>query len=492
MSIQGKIRTLLAAAALVLLFLLPGCGGNDGGLFDGLNPDTRQFWALNLATGTFYQTTATKVGEGRHCYIYLEAGQAASRSAIDNLVSEFDNRIYPIDTNAFGSEPGPGADGDPKIYILLLEIRQVSSSGSIAGYFSYLNEYPREASVQIFPYSNQKEMIYVDVARQAADDPFVLRTMAHEFQHMIHWEQKDHLRLGLKGSDDVWLNEAMAEAASILCYGPDPGRIAFFGDRAFQASQYPLTLWFNELQDYAKVAMWSQFLIDRYPDNVFRSALQSTQVGASSIESALVGTGKTFSDLFNEWSIANLVASDNALLAPIVALQGHPEWTYRSVVFDNLAYPIAPVRETFELPTFFRFSSIYASFSPSSGNSGQITWQPSGINTSAALIDVGGGILIESLNPGQIYNYTDNAFLVFKNATVTDNLSMFGDNVTVQSLGGGSRPLAQAVSRPLSAPSSAGRKSISSGYRESIGTCGTPIVNERNRWIYERGLRVDF
>ena len=43
-------------------------------------------------------------------------------------------------------------------------------------------------------------------------------TLAHEFQHMIHWEQKTHLK---KLDDDTWLDEAMSTIAGTYCgYGP--------------------------------------------------------------------------------------------------------------------------------------------------------------------------------------------------------------------------------------------------------------------------------
>jgi hypothetical protein len=49
---------------LALLSLLAACGGGDnGGLFDGLNPNTKTFWAQNQIDNTYYQTKATKVAE---------------------------------------------------------------------------------------------------------------------------------------------------------------------------------------------------------------------------------------------------------------------------------------------------------------------------------------------------------------------------------------------------------------------------------------------
>ncbi len=484
MAAYKSVRNSVATILLGLILALTACGGADGGLFEGLSSNTKTFWTLDWTTNAMYQTTATKVGEGTHCYVYLEKDRDASRAAIDNLVAEFDNRIYPIDTAFFGSEPNTGADGDPKIYILLLDIRQTvtPTSGFIAGYFSSLNEYPRNSNQGAFaPSSNQKEMLYADIVRQTADSPFLLRVLAHEFQHMIHWQQKDHLRLNLLGSDDTWLNEAMSEAAAILCYGTDPDRVSGFDQKA--ASELSLTGWGGNLEDYYKVAMWSQYILDRYPANLFRRALQSPLTGMPSIDNALTGTGKTFIDVFNEWTVANLVAGNPALFTPIIAAAGHPEWSYLNISMPDLFYPNPA--QLYPLP---RFSSIYARFDPSvPGGSGTVQWQPVGTNTNAVLIDLGGGTINLNLVPGTTYSYTDNAFLLVRNSTLTDNVVPVGDNVASLSLSGGSPAPLRA--KQLSTSYKAAPKSAPSGNR---GYCGTPAETERCKWLQDGGYRVEF
>ena len=67
--------------------------------------------------------------------------------AIEKVKNEFDENIYPNLKDAFGDEPNMGIDGDPKVYILLLNVRDGFSGSSpsyIAGYFDPSNEYPNE------------------------------------------------------------------------------------------------------------------------------------------------------------------------------------------------------------------------------------------------------------------------------------------------------------------------------------------------------------
>ncbi len=228
---------------------------------------------------TRYTTTAVKVGEGEHCYVYLEKGMegAVDESAIEEFVGQFDNVIYPSVRNAFGSEPSPGVDGDPKIYILLMDIKDGYSGGSyIAGYFDPYNEYPESIAAS----SNEKEIFFMDVDPGNPSGSTFRKVLAHEFQHMIHWNLKDN--------DDTWLDEAMSEIAPYYAgYGPNYGRVMTFEDGTNRSDS--LTDWPDnaDLKDYAVVYMWAQYMVDRFPDNVFRNILANDNTGMESVEEYL-------------------------------------------------------------------------------------------------------------------------------------------------------------------------------------------------------------
>jgi hypothetical protein len=471
---------LVAASAL-----LSACGGDEkGSLFDGLTGTRKTFWAQNVDDDTYYQVQATRVAEGTHCYIYLQDGLEAGQATIENLLYEFDNRIYPTDTTWFGSEPNPGADGDPKIYILLLDIHQIGTAetGFVSGYFSNINEYSRAVSSDGFvrPYSNQKEMFYVDIVRQTADDPFVLRTLAHEFQHMIHWEQKFHQR-GVV--DDLWVNEAMSEGASSLCYGPDPGRIELFQNT--QAYSNPLSSFDSSLADYSKVALWSQYVLDQCPDNVFRLALQSTDTGAASVNTALAGTGKSFATLFEDWTMANLVSA-NPLLGDIAASNGHPEWRYNAVsmprVVTSLTDNASFGTSSEEVGPLRQFSSAYRLYRPSNGPDGGINWTQSVGLTAAFLFDLGNGT-VEQLASGVSKSYSSSAYVVFRNSTLSD--AGLPDNVVFSSLAGPARVRAQGVVSASPAP----RARATTGGR---AICGAGHATYSDSWLRANGFRLDF
>jgi len=81
--------------------------------------------------------------------------------------------------------------------------------------------------------------------------------LAHEFQHMIHWEQKSH-QLGR--DDDTWLDEAMSEAAPTYIYGPSCGRL----DDYEQDPSNSLTDWQGTVADYGIAYMWSQYFKEQF------------------------------------------------------------------------------------------------------------------------------------------------------------------------------------------------------------------------------------
>ena len=284
------------------------------------------FWAYDFVKNVDYLVSATKVGEGNHCIIYLEQGQSVDTNTINYIISQFDTAIYPNDTSTFGSEPNPGIDGNPKIFILLLDIQDGYSSnpsqGYIAGYFDPMNEH----DISVAPYSNQKEMFYMDIYPGTPGDPQFLRTLAHEFQHMINWQQKTNL---LDVNEDTWLNEAMSEVAPVICgYGPDY-------DRVYEYEYMPwdsLVDWYDTIFDYATVYMWGQYMKDRVTNldsnghDVFWDIDHTANTGINAVNYALstVGYAKDFAGVFRDWSLANYFGNQTTI-------SGHPEWSYLSL-----------------------------------------------------------------------------------------------------------------------------------------------------------------
>src|SRR3989344_4012399 len=113
--------------------------------------------------------------------------------------SQFDSKksqiLYQLD--GLSSELNPGVDNDPRVTIFFHSIKD-----NAGGYFRSNDEYLK---LQI-PDSNEKEMIYINLSY--VDDPKLKVFVAHEFTHLIEFNQKERLN---KIQEEVWLNEGRAD-----------------------------------------------------------------------------------------------------------------------------------------------------------------------------------------------------------------------------------------------------------------------------------------
>ncbi len=379
-----------------------------------------EFWAYNFGNDSYYLVSATRAGEGNHCVVYLEQGQSVDQNKINSIISQFDNTIYPNETSAFGSEPNPGIDNNPKIFILLLDIKDGQIPGGyIAGYFDPLNE----DDISISSNSNQKEIFYMDIKEGVPGDPQFLRTLAHEFQHMINWQQKTNL-LGVL--EETWLDEAMSEIAPVVCgYGPDYGEIYGYELQPWDS----LVGWNDTLNDYYTVYMWAQYMKDRVTNidgsghGVFWNIDHTGNFGIKAVNSALSAVGygnKDFSGVFRDWSIANYLG--------LTTISEHPEWSYLTIHTEAGYHPTG---EGFTLPGL-PVSDVYHINAPTVGGlhmwgldyfkftktgQGTVTWTKTDSTDEAAFIDTSNNTVTFSMTSGNSYPYTSTGILIARNPT---------------------------------------------------------------------------
>ena len=240
-------------------------------------------------------------------YFYVEKSWWESRTsqeqndiriAIFELGEEFKNKIYPVLTTNFGSEPKPGIDKDERITVLIHPMR--SDAG---GYFNSGDVYSRFQN----PESNEREMVYLN--SQHIDKAQAKGFLAHEFTHLITVNQKDLLR---KVSEEIWLNEARAEYSPTLLGYDDIYKGSNLENRVRAFLENPavsLTEWLNKKEDYGAVNLFIQYLVDYYGKKILIDSLQSPKTGIESINYALEKNGfqKNFSQIFTDWLIALLV-----------------------------------------------------------------------------------------------------------------------------------------------------------------------------------------
>ncbi len=263
------------------------------------------FWTKNVSSGNFEQITAILRSIGKHCYIYVADDQSVSSAAINKIQSKFDEVIYPTNTSHFGFEWKPGIDGDNRIYLLLSDIKdgyQNQNDGYVAGYFfagdqMMQDEFPSHSKVR----SNEKEIIYIDTYPCNPDAEDYMEIVAHEFQHMIHYNQDS--------KEETWVNEACSQIAPVLCGFTAPRHYKLFKDSADRS----LNNWaqWDPMPDYGKVYLWNQYILDTLarrsikPNVFFKALTGSKKVSLGGYIDAFNATGMNFSEVFTDFVITN-------------------------------------------------------------------------------------------------------------------------------------------------------------------------------------------
>ena len=254
------------------------------------------------------QISATLAAVSEQAYFFIEdiywnglsfERKEALISNIAPLAGAFDNDIYPKEREFWGSEPNPGVDGDSKITIVVEQL--VSGNG---GYFDTLNGYDA-------PESNKREMFFVSAAAVQDNLRNAKIFLAHEFQHLVSFNQKDIMR---NISEDVWLNELRSEYSVTIAGFNEPYAGSGLERRAELFMSQPsdsLTEWPNSSLDYAQAALFGEYLVEQYGSEILKDTLRSSAAGIVSINQFLADKNykERFGDVFGNWAIANYLNS---------------------------------------------------------------------------------------------------------------------------------------------------------------------------------------
>ncbi|GAB4273418.1 MAG: hypothetical protein Kow0029_13090 [Candidatus Rifleibacteriota bacterium] len=266
--------------------------------------DVETFTTCNFQKNAPERIRATLRKIGKHCYVYVENGKNVDSKAIDRIVSHFDGKIVPEVHSMFGSEWSPGIDGDKRITLLLLDIKDSydpgrGRKGFTAGYFNASDEFDRSKN----PKSNEREMLYLDIyPGQAGSDKF-MSVLAHEFQHMVHWNNDP--------KEYDWVDESLAQLASFLCgYGHPPQVFAFIRN-----PDNNMCAWSKEnmLANYGQVYLWAYYIAthiastDDRRRSFVRKMVEQRSQGMSGLNAAIKKQGikNNVKNLFKSFCLAN-------------------------------------------------------------------------------------------------------------------------------------------------------------------------------------------
>ena len=269
--------------------------------------DQRTFWTYDLSVmpPKWIQVPATCRGVGMFCYVFVADDQwevNMDQADVSEVLYRFnastpgtpEKGIFRMDVDLFGPPPDE-IDEDPRIYIFYSALG--SYGGSIFdGYFDPLNELTEEEARLQGGHSNEVEMFYMSCYPVDPTAPSTLSVLAHEFEHMIHWN--------MDRNESSWVDEGCAELAMFFYGVPDP--ITGFPNDPDNS----LVVWDQEWADYIKSYLFTLYFYEQYGGEEGITALVAEpQNSVAGYEATLADLGFLigFDDIFTGWTAANLL-----------------------------------------------------------------------------------------------------------------------------------------------------------------------------------------
>jgi hypothetical protein len=266
--------------------------------------DKKEFNALNTDTNENFKVNTKLAYKTAHAYFWIEEGVKYDMAKVKKEGDLFENQIYPTDREFFGSEWTPGVDGDVHLYIIYCH----GLGNNIAGLFSSIDSIHPLAR----PDSNGHESFFMsaDNLNFGEED---YGTLAHEFQHMIHWYRDRN--------EDTWMNEGFSVLAEFLNKFDTGG----FDELYVMNPDQQLTDWPNDpdktTAHYGESFLFLTYFLDRFGEDATKMLVAEPENGMTAIDKVLKEvksidkqTGKqiTADDVFADWAVSMFLKDGKA------------------------------------------------------------------------------------------------------------------------------------------------------------------------------------
>ncbi len=264
----------------------------------------KQFWVTNVDTNENFKIDATLRYVGDNIYFWIQDEVKYKEIELKDVASKFDKEYIPTNREFFGSEWNPGVDGDPRIYVLYAG----GLGFNLAGYFSSADELHPDAH----PYSNAHEMFLINSDNVDLGEDYLHGTMAHEFQHMIHWYQDKN--------EETWMNEGFSMLAEHV-NGLDAG--GFDYEFAYEPD-LQLTDWGEDVglngPHYGSAYLFMVYFLDRFGEDASKALVAEKENGLASVSKVMKDlkilnpdTSEPYTgiEVFRDWTAANILQNPN-------------------------------------------------------------------------------------------------------------------------------------------------------------------------------------
>lgn len=258
----------------------------------------KEFWVTNTDTNENFKVNMTLQFVGDNLYFWIQDGVKYKDSDLQKLATTFDQEIVPTNREFFGSEWNPGVDGDPRFHVLY-----AGGLGEyLAGYFSSADELHPDAH----PYSNAHEMFLLNSDTVRLYESYTYGTLAHEFQHMIHWYQDKN--------EETWVNEGFSMLAEHINDLDSGG----FDWDYMRNPDLQLNNWGGETGEngpnYGASFLFMVYFLDRFGEDATKALVSHDANGFVGIDEVMKelniinpDTGKPYTgiEVFADWTVAN-------------------------------------------------------------------------------------------------------------------------------------------------------------------------------------------
>ncbi len=265
--------------------------------------DQETFWVTNVDTVENFEATAILRYVSEHVYFWIENGVSYDEDDLKRLGDTFENQMYPTNREFFGSEPNPGIDGDPHIFIMYVR----GTGASNAGYYSTPDEY----NPLVKEYSNAHEMFFFNADNMDLGAEDTYGTLAHEFQHMIHFSTDNN--------ETSWINEGFSMVAELLNDYP-----IFFDYYYVSDPDVSLPDWGADPGSngphYGQSFLYLAYFLDRFGEDATKELVKNPANSLSSVDQTLAtlnitdpetGNIITADDVFMDWAATMWLQDDS-------------------------------------------------------------------------------------------------------------------------------------------------------------------------------------
>lgn len=248
---------------------------------------------------------------GQRVQVYVDAAdlERVGPEVLADVVSTFDDRVFPVAARTFGQARDVDGDGRFTVFMSSWLTRLAGGRHAVDGFV-------RGADLDRAlpaPFSNHCDMMYLSTALGAG--PHLRTVLAHEYTHAVTFCARTAPGPGLDApglEEESWLDEALAHLAEDLhefsrtnldyrvsAFLSQPERYRLVVDDYYAADL------FRSHGNRGGTYLFLRWCADRYGPGLLPALVGSERRGVANLEAA---TGARFEDLYRAWSVALFLA----------------------------------------------------------------------------------------------------------------------------------------------------------------------------------------